>query len=96
MAHFEETQQYESPSESEDEMEIDRQNIQEKAVVRRRINWVKDKSSSDDVEAQIAVTQEEQWSRCCFLSQEVKQNIKELFDLKLKLKKIYEVLPITI
>ena len=81
MAHFAEIQQYESSLESEDEMEVDRKNIQEKAVVRRRINWVKDKSFSDDVEAQIAATQEEQWSRCCFLSQEGKQNIKELFDL---------------
>jgi hypothetical protein len=149
MAAFVETQQYETSSESDDEMEIDQHNIQNKTITRRSINWVKEKSFSSDAEAQTAITQEEQWSRhytnrghdgtkvyyrcnkvkfrgeqcnaaihLCYphdsdqvilfraknehshnnasrsyyFTQEVKQNIKELFDLKLKPKKIYEVL----
>ncbi len=56
-------QQYESSSESDEEIEMDQQIIQEKTTVRRKFDWVKYKNFSDDVEAQIAIKQEEQWSR---------------------------------
>ena len=149
MANFVETQQYESSSESDDEMDLDQHVIEEKKIIRRKFDWVKDTSFSDDTEAQIAIKQEGRWSRyytnkgqsgikvyyrcnevpfhakqCdaaihlyyphdCdkvilfraknehthtissrrhFFSEEVKLKIKELFDLKLKPKKIYEVL----
>jgi len=63
MANFIQTQQYESSSGSEDEMEIDQQIVQKKTVVRRSIDWIEDKSFSDDASAQMAIKQEEQWSR---------------------------------
>jgi len=46
-----ETQQYESSSESDDE------------IIRRKFDWMKAASFFDDTEAQIAIEQEGRWSR---------------------------------
>jgi hypothetical protein len=40
MANFVPTQQYESSSESDDEMKIDHWDIQEKKIIRRKFHWV--------------------------------------------------------
>jgi hypothetical protein len=149
MTNFVPTQQYESSSESDNDMDINQQNAQEKKTVRRKLNWVKERSFSDDEQAQLAIKKEKQWSRhycnkvhdgikvyyrcnqvkfrgkqCAaaiylhyphdsdevvlfrtagdhdhsqldtrkILSEEAKEKIEELFGLRLKPKKIYEVL----
>ncbi|CAF1137527.1 unnamed protein product [Rotaria sordida] len=63
MKNFVMTQRYESSSESNDEMEIDHQDFQEKKKVRRKLHWMKDRSFSDDAQTQMAIKQEKQWSR---------------------------------
>ena len=44
MESFVETQEYESLSGSDDDMEMDQQVIQEKTTVRRNFYWIKDKA----------------------------------------------------
>jgi len=47
MVDFILTQQYDSSSESDNDMEIDHQNIEEKKTSRHTYNWIKDQSFSD-------------------------------------------------
>jgi hypothetical protein len=63
MANLIATQQYESSSESGNEMETDQEDVQEKKRIRRKFQWIKDKSFSDDVQAEMEIKQEKQWSR---------------------------------
>ncbi|CAF0981240.1 unnamed protein product, partial [Didymodactylos carnosus] len=63
MAKFAATQQYESSSESDDAMEMDQQATQEKVTIKRKFDWVEEKSFCGDAEAQMAIALEEKWSR---------------------------------
>jgi len=149
MTNFVLTQQYESSSESDEDMEINQEHVQERKTARRKFKWVEDKSFHNDLDAEMAIKQERQWSRyysnkghdgikvyyrcnrvkfrgkqCSasiylyypndsnkvvlfrstsehdhtesderkVFSEEAKQIIVELFDLRLKPKKIYELL----
>jgi len=55
MANFVLTQQHNSSSESDNDMEIDQQGTEDKKRIRRKHQWVKDQSCSDDEQAQAAV-----------------------------------------
>ena len=61
MPNFVETQRYESLSESDDTM--DYQHTRKKIIVKRKFDWIKDESFSNDAEVQTAIKQEEQCSR---------------------------------
>ncbi|CAF4065468.1 unnamed protein product, partial [Rotaria sp. Silwood1] len=63
MTNFVLTQQYESSSESDEDMEINQEHVQEKKTARRIFKWVEDKSFSNDLDAVMAIKQERQWSR---------------------------------
>jgi hypothetical protein len=62
MANFVATKQYESSSESDNEVEINQKDVQE-IRIRRKFQWVKDKSFSDGTQAEMEIKQEKQWSR---------------------------------
>ena len=52
-ANFVDTQQYESSSESDYEMEMDQQDIQEKTAVKRDFDWIKEKSFVNRITVQL-------------------------------------------
>jgi hypothetical protein len=52
MTNFVATQQYESSSELGNEMEIKQKDIQQKKRIRRKFQSIKDKSFSDDIQAE--------------------------------------------
>ena len=63
MANFIRTQQYESSSESGNDMEIDQVNTEEKKTIRREYQWVEDQNFSDDEQAQVTTKEEQKWSQ---------------------------------
>ncbi|CAF3368535.1 unnamed protein product [Rotaria socialis] len=104
MANFTVAQAYESSSESDDEMKVDETHTPRKPIVRRSVPFrgklcnaaIHLYYPNDSSEVLLFRTDNEHdhtnsTQRKDF-SEEVKQHIDELFDLKLKPKKIYEVL----
>jgi hypothetical protein len=53
MANFVPTQQYESSSESDNDIATNQQGIEEKKTVRRKFHWGKERIFSGDEQAQI-------------------------------------------
>ncbi len=49
------TQQYDSSSESENDIEIHQHDAEEKKKIRRKHHWVRDQSFSDDEQAQVTI-----------------------------------------